>query len=103
MEWNKFVFVKVVNSLIDRCPTWWSIPQRHDLMRISVAGDTFCTRQAEIREFELAAFAYQQVLWLHVAMEDASLMAIGQATEQLEEKEADISMIETTGVPFHVL
>lgn len=95
--------VKGVNSLMNRFLTWWSIPQRHDLMRVSVAGNTFRTRQAEIREFELAALAYQQVLGLHVAMENASLMAIGQATEQLEEKEADISMIEATGVAFHVL
>lgn len=88
---------------MDRFLTWWSIPQRHNLVRISMTGNTFRTRQAEIREFELAAFAYQQVLRLHVAVEDASFMAIGQATEQLEEKEADISMIETTGVAFHVL
>lgn len=68
-----------------------------------MTGNTFRARQAEIRQLQLADFAYQQVLRFHIAMQNAPLMAIGEAAQQLEQKQSNVSMIETAWVALHVL
>lgn len=68
-----------------------------------MAGHGLGAREAEVCEFQFAHFAYEQVLGFDVAVEDAALVAVGQASEELEEEEADVAGFEAAAMALEVL
>jgi hypothetical protein len=57
----------------------------------------------EVCEFEFSHLTDQEVLRLDVAVEDPSLMAVAQASQQLEQEQLRVSGAQPARVSFHVL
>ncbi len=64
---------------------------------------TFARSLTEVGQLELPNFADEQVLGLDVAVQDPPPVAVGQAAEQLEEKELGILRVEAARVLLQVL
>jgi len=52
---------------------------------VGAHGDPDCARQSKVRELQAATRVDEQVLWLQVAMQDASCVAVRQSLQQLEQ------------------
>lgn len=83
--------------------TRWPIPERHDLVAVRVTWDAFRACQSKVCQLQFADFAYQQILWFHITMEDSPLMAVGKTAQQLEQEQSNVSVVETARMAFHVL
>lgn len=68
-----------------------------------MTGDALGTGQPKIGQLQLARFADEQVLRLHVPVQHPSLMAIGKPSQQLEQEQAHVSVVESARVSLHVL
>lgn len=99
----RLVHADQTDAFKPKLQTWRPIPQRHHLVRVRVTWHTLGARQPKIGQLQFAALADQQILRLDVAMQDASLVAVRQTAQQLEQEEAHVAMIEAAAVPFHVL
>ena len=55
----------------------------------------------EVGEFEFAAVVYEKVLWFQVSMQHSSFVAIRQASQDLEEEQLGVEMI-NFGIVQHV-
>lgn len=72
-------------------------------MGVGVAGHALGPGQSEIGQLQFAAVANKQVLRLDIPMEDTPLVAVGESTEQLEEEQAHVAMIQAARMLLHVL
>ena len=57
----------------------------------------------EVCEFEFSKLTDQEVLRLDVAVEDPPLMAVAQASQQLEQEQLRVPGAQPAWVSFHVL
>ena len=82
-----------------------AVPQRDDLVGEGIDGDAKRPRQPEIRKLELALGVDEQVLRLQVAVQDAVVVAEGDATQQLLHEGLDGDVVELAAVAagVHVL
>lgn len=72
-------------------------------MRVRVTWNTLGTGQPEIGQLQFAHLADEQVLRLHVPVQNASFMAIGEASQQLEQEQSYVSVVQAARMPLHVL
>ena len=68
-----------------------------------MARNTLCARQTKVSQFQFPYAADQQILRFHVPVEDAPLVTVRQAAQQLEQEQSHISVVQPARVSFHVL
>jgi hypothetical protein len=79
-----------------------SVPERDDLVRERVDGDTERARETEIGKLEFTLFVDEQVLRLEVAVQDAVVVAKGGALQELPHEGTDDGRFERSPVAVHV-
>lgn len=62
---------------------WGAVPERYHFVREGIDGNTEGSREAEVCEFELAFGVDEEVLGFEVAVQDAVVVAEGDAVEEL--------------------
>jgi len=70
---------------------------------VGVAGHALGPGQSKVGQLQFAAVADEQVLRLDIPMEDTPLVAVGESTEQLEEEQAHVAMVQAARMLLHVL
>lgn len=79
-----------------------AIPQGDDLVRERVNGDTEGPGKTKIAELELALLVDEEILRLEVSVENAILVAEGDAAKQLVHERLDRDIVQLPAVTFGV-
>ena len=72
-------------------------PEGDHLVAVGVRGDGLGPRQPEVGQLELALAGDEEVLRLHVAVEDAPRVAVRQPAQQLEHEHLEVAGREAAG------
>lgn len=68
-----------------------------------MAGHTLGACQTKIGQLQFTTIADKQILWLDIAMQDTTLVAVGETAQELKEEQAHIAMIQSARMFFHIL
>lgn len=68
-----------------------------------MAGHALGACQTKVSQLQFATIADQQILRLHIAMQHTTLVAVGEAAQELKEEQTYIAMVQSTRMLFHIL